>query len=227
LKRLKAKGLNNVSLASDTRFDRVWNTAMHAEDDSVIKGFAQNRKLLMFGSSWLPDIEALQVVLPAFDFRQWCIAIAPHHIDEISLKELQQQLSFKETQQLYTAYDKNSTTNILVINTMGRLSSLYKMADLVFVGGGFGKAVHNVLEPAVFAKPIVCGPRIQKFKEVLDLKNENGISVISYTRDFKVVWDTLSNDENLRNKMGESNFQYVKSRLGGADAIFNYLRTFF
>ena len=110
---------------------------------------------------------------------------------------------------------------------MGRLSSLYKMADLVFVGGGFGKAVHNVLEPAVFGKAIVCGPRIQKFKEVLDLRNEDGILVIDETSDFKNSWNRLSQDKNLRTKMGEINFQYVKSRLGGADTIFNYLRTFF
>lgn len=227
LKRLVAVGLNNVSQASDTRFDRVWNTAMHAVDDSVIKEFAQNRKLLMLGSAWLPDIEALREVLPTFDFKQWCIAIAPHHIDEVSLEELMCQLGLEEAKQYYTDFDKSKSTNILVINTMGRLSSLYKMADLVFVGGGFGKAVHNVLEPAVFAKPIVCGPRIQKFKEVLDLNSEKGIVVIPETSDFKGVWNTLSQNENLCKKMGETNFLYVKSRLGGADTIFNYLRTFF
>lgn len=227
LHRLNQFQFPNVSLAFDTRFDRVWNTAQTAKEDNVLQEFKGNRKLLMLGSSWSLDIDALVCLLPDFDFKNWCIAIAPHHIDTASLDELTCQLVNLEKKQFYTDFNAQVKSDILIINSMGKLSALYKMADVVFVGGGFGKAVHNVLEPAVFAKPIICGPQIHKFKEVIDLASVNGISVLNQTGDLKSTWMKIGNDVSIRNSMGNANFEYVKSRLGGADTIFNYLRTFF
>lgn len=226
LERLQQFQFTNVSLAFDTRFDRVWNTAQSANEDSIIKEFTCKRKLLMLGSSWALDIEALAYLLPDFDFKNWCIAIAPHHIDTASLDELTCQLVDVEQKQFYTDFNAEVKSDVLIINTMGKLSALYKMADVVFVGGGFGKAVHNVLEPAVFTKPIICGPQIHKFKEVLDLASANGVSVLNQVEDLKATWTKIERDTTLRDSMGKTNFEYVKSRLGGADTIFNYLHTF-
>jgi 3-deoxy-D-manno-octulosonic-acid transferase len=107
---------------------------------------------------------------------------------------------------------------ILIIDTMGKLSKIYKYADVAYVGGGFGTGLHNVLEPAVWGKPIIIGPEYQKFKEakgLVDLKA--AIPVVEKT-DFPKIIRKLSDPEK-REKLGQIAKEYVQSNAGATQII--------
>lgn len=155
-------GLNNITVNGDLRYDRVLDLKRSAFSDQKIASFISNQKTFVAGSAWNSDIDILIKIIYALpsDFK---IIIAPHEIKQFDYA--------KFTHLDYSKYSDQEATNckILFLDTIGLLSRVYRLADLVYVGGGFGKGIHNILEPAVYNKPILIGPNYQRFFEAKQL----------------------------------------------------------
>ena len=148
----------------DTRYDRVAEILKTDKDYPEIKDFKANRKLLIIGSSWERE-EALTKKLLDTVPENLAIIIAPHDIKRTDqILEVFKSYSPKR----YTHGDFDNKTSVLVLDTIGMLSSLYRYADFSLIGGGFHGALHNVIEPAVWGNHISFGPKIQKFTEAHD-----------------------------------------------------------
>ena len=112
------------------------------------------------------------------------------------------------------------TQRVLIIDNIGFLSRLYKYATICYVGGGFNKSGHhNILEAAVYGKPIITGPNFQKFKESVDLKTLGGSFTIENSSQLKQVILTMNMEE-----AGAVAANYVKENAGATDIIFNWLQ---
>ena len=97
--------------------------------------------------------------------------IAPHETSEDRIAELTEQIPIASLR-YSQANEKNiSDVNVLVIDSIGILSQVYRYADVAYVGGGFGKGIHNILEPAAFFVPIIIGPNYKKFNEAVEMVN--------------------------------------------------------
>ncbi|WP_265857994.1 3-deoxy-D-manno-octulosonic acid transferase [Pedobacter sandarakinus] len=164
---LKSIGFNNVTRSGDTRFDRVYENAQHPKPLPIIAAFCKDAPVIIAGSTWLPD-EKLLVSL-AEQHPAWKLIIAPHEIDVLHIRGLEE-LFPKAVK--YSNLEKSSTGNqsqILIIDNIGILSSLYQYGKLAYIGGGFGTGIHNTLEAAAFGLPVIFGPKFDKFQEAKDL----------------------------------------------------------
>ena len=103
------------------------------------------------------------------------------------------------------------------------LSSLYQYADFAWIGGSYGKGLHNILEAATFGLPIFFGDRnYHKFKEAVDLEQLTGAKAIHNSAEFASVFQKLYNDIELRNQKSTIIRKYVEDNLGGTDKVIKY-----
>lgn len=197
---LKSIGIDCVSVTGDTRFDRVLQIRDAGKSLPIVENFvggtAEDRPhVFIAGSSWPPDED---IFIRYFnEHRDWKLIIAPHVIGDDHMKQILGKLERKTVR-----YTEATTENVvgaecLIIDCFGLLSSIYRYADITYVGGGFGVGIHNVLEAAVWGKPVIFGPNNKNFQEAQGLlKAGGGFEITSYD-DFVGVMRKLADDKAL------------------------------
>lgn len=221
---LKGVGIDRLSIAGDTRTDRVWDIKNHAKDDALVEAFVteahtQGQKVMMIGSSWEEDEK---VYLPALSQNnKWRAIIVPHEITEKHIKSIRDSVPSGMTVVLHTenpTIEALKDAQILVVDRMGLLSSLYKYTDIAYIGGGFGRGIHNTLEAAVYGCPILFGPNHHKFMEAKALLSCGAAFSVSSTEDVAGHLKLLF-DDNTRKNIGSKAEEYIQSNLGSTDII--------
>lgn len=165
---LASIGVTNVTVAGDTRFDRVIANAQAAKVVPLIEQFVGDSKVMVAGSTWPKDEEIIVEHFKANPHNLKLI-IAPHEIHEQEIEKLRSSFGLKTLR--YTKPDEcnPSEAQVLIIDTIGILSSIYRYGHISYIGGGFGVGIHNTLEAAVFGIPVLFGPNYQRFQEAVDL----------------------------------------------------------
>lgn len=217
---LKDVGVTNVEVGGDTRFDRVKAVREAAREFPVIARMVSNGKFtLVVGSSWQPDED---VVIPYFNSHPDInLIIAPHEFDKERLAQLQGRINGKVSLYSMTPENEAESTQCLIIDCFGILSSLYRYAHVAMVGGGFGAGIHNVNEAAVYGIPVIYGPKYGKFKEASDLIACGGAYCVHDADEFAAIVDKLRTDANLLRQSGNVADKYIKSHLGATGFIYN------
>ncbi|HEX3024114.1 MAG TPA: hypothetical protein VHP12_02790 [Chitinophagaceae bacterium] len=104
------------------------------------------------------------------------------------------------------------------------LSSLYKYATICYVGGGFGDdGVHNVLEAAVYNKPVVFGDEYDKYFEAEELIDASGAFAIENALEAEKIFTELLSDDKLYKQTCINAGNYVRSKSGATEKIMNYI----
>jgi 3-deoxy-D-manno-octulosonic-acid transferase len=224
LDRLKSIGVHNATVSGDTRFDRVIDIADKFEEIPSIRDFVADAPVIVAGSTWPEDEEEMDHYAnthPGVKF-----IIVPHEIGEDHLRDIEK--LFRRTVRYSTLVKKNSDypeANTLIIDNIGMLSRLYRYSTLAYVGGGFGdEGVHNVLEAAVYGKPVVFGPVFNQFREAIDLLEEGAAFTIENALDLEKTLDYLLNDTVLYRECCEAAKNYVFSNRGATTTIINYIQ---
>lgn len=220
---LKLIGLEkDVTITGDTRFDRVIEIAEQFEPIIPVEAFCKGSDVIVAGSTWSEDDTKLAAY--ASTKRDVKFIIAPH---DVSKERLNECARLYKNSMLFSAI-KNSpvplNTNTIIIDNIGMLGSLYKYATISYVGGGFGsEGVHNVLEAAVYGKPVVYGPVYDKFIEAAELvRNGGGISV-NNTAALEATFNQLLNkDDNYLHASRES-LNYVYRKKGATQKILQFI----
>lgn len=215
--------LSNEQLKAvgDTRFDRVYKKSLQAKEKKLFPpNFFDGKKVFVFGSSWEADEE---VVLPAFlkllKYNPKIIMIiAPHEPSVLKLEKLENQLQGSARFIRFSYLNNYDNENVIIIDSIGILLTLYYYADVTYVGGSF-KQIHNVLEPAVYGPPVLFGPKIDNSQEALHLANNNGGLIVYNKKDaFKALRNLMTNDEE-RELLGNKARQYVMDNIGATERI--------
>ena len=216
-KQLLAKiGLTNVTVTGDTRFDRVLQIKEQAKQLSLVEQFTKGHKVFIAGSSWQPDEE---IFIKYFnEHRDWRLVIAPHVIGEDHLQQIEKLLEGRKVA-LYTQENVSEDTEVLIINCFGLLSSIYRYADVTYVGGGFGVGIHNTLEAAVWDVPVIFGPNNERFQEAQGLKACKGGFEISTYEDFAQLMNHFDSDAKALQEAGQQAGAYVKQLAGATDSV--------
>ncbi|MBK6824568.1 MAG: hypothetical protein IPG87_16890 [Saprospiraceae bacterium] len=162
---LKSKGFDNILLAGDGRIDRIISLGEESFHNEFIDKFCGESPILVIGSSWTQDLEILKKAIQSSAFENWKIIIAPHKVDDPHINECK--TFFGSGINLYSGgiQSLSEVSRVLVIDFIGLLATLYRKATLAYVGGGFGKGIHNILEPIAFGVPVCFGPQHKKFRE--------------------------------------------------------------
>ncbi|MDY0077905.1 MAG: glycosyltransferase N-terminal domain-containing protein [Bacteroidales bacterium] len=212
--------INEVTVNGDPRFDRVAEIAKQAARFPEVEKFIGNRKALIAGSSWPPD-EQLLIPFLADLPADYCFIIAPHDVSKSHIKQIENALP--EKAQLYSKFADPFASRILIIDQIGILSQLYQYAQIAYIGGGFGKAIHNIQEAVTFGVPVLFGPNHQQFNEAVDLVNLGGAFSISNADELKTQLLKLINDEKYRRQAASVCKKYVEDQLGATAKIMDYL----
>jgi len=213
----------NVMIAGDTRFDRVIAIAEKNEPVDHISAFTHNKKVLVAGSTWDEDeIELLHFVKTRPDIK---FIIAPHEIFEDNLQDVKKEFS---NAIFYSALAKDNSlgaaAHVLIIDNIGMLAKLYKYADVTLVGGGFGQSgIHNVLEAAVYGKPVVFGPVYEKYAEAVGLIECGGAFSATNPQDLDKLLNRLFNNEAEIKKAGSAAKDFVHDHRGATKKILDYI----
>lgn len=219
---LDSIGITEYTIAGDTRFDSAWANTEHHYENEAITSFIHNQKVLLAGSTWHQDdaflIDALRQ-LP----KELKLIIAPHDIQDERIQNVLQTTKGYPTirlSQINTMQDVASY-RILIIDNIGVLKYLYRMANAVWIGGGFNKGIHNTVEAAVYGKPILFGREYKRFQEAIDLLEING--AVSFELGDQEKFDALIRNEKALSQMGDNAYQYALMQKGATKKIMDYV----
>jgi len=213
---LKTVGISNFTVSGDTRFDRVATIANSAKEIPVVEKFKGDSLLIIAGSTWKPDEELLAEFINQSGLK---FIIAPHEVSEGNINRIHQLLKKPAISFSKVTESEIDRFQVLIIDSVGLLSSLYRYGNLAYIGGGFGVGIHNILEAATFGLPVIFGPNYKKFKEAVDLTNDGGAISISNFDELRQALINLINDEIKRNKGSEICSNYVAKNVGSTQII--------
>lgn len=220
---LSELGFDNAVVAGDTRFDRVAEIARAAHRVAIAERFRGEERLFVAGSTWGPDEELLIRLMndnPGVKF-----VVAPHEMEESRIARLLAEtrggaLRYTEC----TPETDYASKQLLIVDTVGVLSSIYGYATWGYIGGGFGVGIHNTLEAATFGLPIAFGPNYGKFKEARDLVTLGAACSVANYEELQAWFAPLRDDSDFLQKTSKTAKDYTESHQGATGLI---LRTIF
>lgn len=216
---LNSIGLKNVTISGDTRFDRVSNQLTMNNTLPFARDFKGNSISIVCGSTW-PEDETVLLDFINSASEEVKFIIAPHKIESHKIEEFRKRINKKTV--LHSEKDdvNLSEYNVLIIDCIGLLSKLYSYADIAYVGGAMGTTgLHNILEPATFAIPIVIGKNYGKFPEAETLKKSGGLFVVEDTEECTAILNKLVLDGSLREEAGKIAGIFIKQNIGATSII--------
>jgi len=216
-------GHKNVSLAGDTRFDRVYQLVSQKKEIPFLKEFSANATVLVAGSTWPPDQEIITHYINESKDSHEKFILAPHNINKADIDYLKK--SIRKNVILYSQINSENAQDaqVIIIDSIGLLNAVYAYATIAYIGGGFGTGIHNVLEPAIQGIPIFIGPKYQKFKEATDLIELGAIIVINSKDEFSTKFRYLKNNKSQLTEKGLKASQYVIANKGAGEIILKYI----
>jgi len=164
-KLLGQQGIKTALVAGDTRIDRVLAMAQEIKEWPALEDFCRDAKVFIAGSAWPPDERLLESWLRHPSSRQWKCIIAPHEIREESIRQMEQALDEPVIRFTRPEGQDLAGGRILILDTVGMLAFAYRYGKAAYIGGGFGKGIHNILEPMAQGLPVLFGPKHHKFRE--------------------------------------------------------------
>ncbi|RNI33353.1 3-deoxy-D-manno-octulosonic acid transferase [Hanamia caeni] len=216
-----------ITISGDTRCDRVINIATSFTDVPGIADFCGDKKVVVAGSTWEEDEAEFTHYVRAHPEVKFIIA--PHEIDRENLNDVQKQFAgsvfYSEWMSNRMTFNKKEI-NCLIIDNIGMLSRLYYYATVTYVGGGFGDdGLHNILEAAVYGKPVIFGPEYGKNFEAEEMLDCSGaISIKSAIELEKIIDQLLSENEELKVR-SEAAKNYVYKNAGATDKIISFIES--
>ncbi len=214
---LYAAGIQNVSVSGDTRFDRVAAIAKNSKKIPLVEKFKNNHPLIVAGSTWKSDEELLTGFINKTEKLR--MVVAPHEVSEANINRLLQMLK-KPAVRFSQADEKQiERSRVLIIDSIGLLSSLYRYGAIAYIGGGFGAGIHNILEAATFGLPVIFGPHYTKFKEAVDLKQQGGAFPVRNLEELEMSLGSLLEKPEAFARASLVCKNYVQSNLGSTGLI--------
>ena len=221
---LKKYNINNASISGDTRFDRVYDIYERLKPLPVIEKFVENSAFtLVAGSSWPKDEDIFTAYFN--DHPGIKLIIAPHEIHEDHLQSILSKLQRPAIRYSEATEENVTDKDCLIIDCFGLLSSIYRYGNMAYIGGGFGKGIHNILEAAVYGIPVIFGPNHQKFREAHELIAFAGGFAIENEAEFNAIANKLITDKDALEKASQNAKTYVTSNLGATKIIMENIFT--
>lgn len=217
--------ITNVTVAGDTRFDRVHQITQSAKDIPLAAQFKNDQKLMVVGSCWDEDLDVLAPFIHE-NAQNLKFIIAPHEINEAFLQKIEKSIQVKSIR-FSRGLQSNEDSNVLIIDNIGLLSTLYRYGEFAYVGGAFGKGLHNILEAASYGIPIFFGNKnYTKFQEAIDLIMQGGAFEVADYSDLKSKYELLSNRPENFLLACDVTKSYVQENLGATDKIMNHCKQY-
>ncbi|WP_347158331.1 3-deoxy-D-manno-octulosonic acid transferase [Pontibacter chitinilyticus] len=218
LELLQSINIRNASVAGDTRFDRVLQTAASVQRLPLVEAFAQQQQVMIVGSSWPADVAVLLPLIKKYSTSMKFI-MAPHEVNETSINAVMQAVGTEATRYSTATAQTVTKYKILVIDNVGMLSALYSYGTYAYIGGAFGKGLHNTLEAAVFGLPLFFGPTYDKFQEAHDLVALQCAFPVQNSQELLQVFERIQQSPETVQHITTTGKQYVQAQAGATARI--------
>jgi len=218
-----------IQAIGDTRFDRVYQKSLEAKSKKLFReGIFDGKKIFLFGSSWEEDEN---VIFPAFEKLvkenpDVVMIIAPHEPTVLHLEKIENYFANKERTIRFSSKNNYSGEQVIIIDSIGILLTLYYYADVAYVGGSFKQGIHNVLEPAVYGIPVIFGPKINGSLEAKELVKRGASQIIKNRDDAYKIMSKLFNDSSYRERSGAIAAKYVNENIGASLKIISKIEKY-
>ena len=215
---LKSIDIINVIVVGDTRFDRVYDIYKESKTYPKIEKFVKKSKTLIIGSSWKSDINILKNGI--LNSNKLKFIIAPHNVNEDEIVFIENLFLNNTIRYSNLELDNSYDKNILIIDNIGMLSSIYRYGNIAYIGGGFEGTLHNSLEAAIWDLPILYGnhKNNQKFNEIRNMEKLELTFPINSTIEYEKKINELLNKKNTYGTK-----KYVLNNIGATKLIFKSL----
>ncbi len=227
---------HEIVVTGDTRYEQVYRRAVSVEPDAEFfpgQG-SLKRPILIAGSTYTEDE---RVLLPAYQLLRRNtpdnhphLILVPHEPTPERIKEIGGHLARGRLEYLcfseLTPDADLSAVDVLIVDTVGLLAKLYRLADIAFVGGSFRGSVHNVMEPAAMAKPVILGPTIQNAHEASLLVDRGGAKLVRTAQELADAITVWLDDAEARTTAGDIGKQLIEENLGAVDRTLVHLRKY-
>jgi 3-deoxy-D-manno-octulosonic-acid transferase len=215
-----------IEAIGDTRYDQVNIRSTEAKKKHVIaESILRDKRVIVAGSSWREDEE---VLIPSFlqlreSLSNLLLILVPHEPTLEHLEELETELSGKTSFIRFSGLNDYKNENVIIVDSIGILSTLYKYAHVAYIGGSFKQNVHNVLEAAVYGIPVVYGPKHRNSQEAVKLAEIGGGFVVENSLQLTSVLRKMFEDESARSAAGKISFEFVQKNVGATERILKHL----
>ena len=212
-------GINHAEVSGDTRFDRVIQLSDEQVSFPIIEKFTGESTLLIAGSTWEPGEKILYDLLinSSVSFK---LVIAPHLIDKEHIGNIIKR--FEHYNPILYSKASNANLNksrVMIIDSIGMLSQLYRYAKIAYIGGGFGVGIHNLLEASTYGIPVLFGPNYKRFREAVELKDNGGGFPIMNSNECLEIFDKLMKDDKAYKTSASVAKQYIHENAGATNMV--------
>jgi len=211
--------ISNLTIAGDTRIDRVIQRSKSAEVPENIKTYCGEHTTIVYGSVWMTDMNI--VTENIISFPEMIHILAPHDISRTNIQKIR--ASIKYATDLYS--DCEWHHSVMIIDNIGMLGGLYQLAKYAYIGGGFQNGIHNILEPAVFKVPVFFGPNFKKFNEAVYLTKHQIAYTVDNPKAMKASIMRLEQDGDAYQDISGKLSDYFQQSKGATDTIVSALDT--
>lgn len=230
--------LENIQTLTDTRFDLIVNKVANQTSNLLdYKEFFSDFITLVVGSSWEQDEELIKEAIQGLDEKvrkRLKLILVPHEPTNKNLTRLKQlfpkSVFLSEIEKLVESNLEYSRTVVkeqnIIVDSVGKLLGLYRLADIAYVGGGFGAGVHSLAEPASYGLPLACGPKIENAPDAPKLKDLGVLRVINKKEDLTLWLSEFICNDDLRKNIGLLAENYIKENTGSTQIIFEEIKRF-
>ena len=222
---LQNKGINHVSISGDTRFDRVKQICNESKIIDIAETFCKKDQAMVCGSTWPGD---MLLLYPLINNKQINLKyiIAPHNINDAEIREMESEIN-KPTIRFSVA-DENNIKNkeVLIVDNIGMLSSLYKYGIIAYVGGAFRKALHNILEAATYGMPVIFGSdnSNKKFSEAIELQERGGAVAVKNAEELEGIVTSYLTDTEKLEKAALISSSFINENTGATAKILSFTK---
>jgi 3-deoxy-D-manno-octulosonic-acid transferase len=206
-----------VQVIGNTKFDSVrvpksGSSAKLSRSDLRLK----DGPLWVLASTHPGEESAILEALAVRDFVAIRLVIAPRDIRRAD--EIAQACSWRGWHVARRTKPGEKPVDVMILDTLGELVDVLPLADLVFVGGSLvDRGGHNPIEPAAWGKPIVMGPSVYNFADVVDtFRDADALEICANAQELVDRAIELMNQVDRRRRLGERSQRVVASRRGAA-----------
>lgn len=214
---LQSIGFSNYTVTGDTRFDRVAEIAANRKDLPLVEQFKAGKMLIVAGSSWQPDEELLVPYLQANPDAK--ILFAPHEVKESNIKRLAAMIPFKTVRYTQAENACLDDARVMIVDCIGILSSVYRYAEVAYIGGGFGVGIHNTLEAAIYHIPVLFGPNYLRFQEAVELVRRGAGFPVTNSGDVLQTLNRLLPDPEYRSQIASVCDLFMRENVGATGMV--------
>lgn len=216
---LKKSGLQHALTSGDPRYDRVKKMSTEVKPMPLIEAFAQGMPLLVLGSSYKE--EEWIATASSFLNLHYKLIVVPHEVHDQRILESESRCNdYRHVRYSKLTPQLASTSQVLIIDSVGLLGSIYQYATLAIVGGGFGNSgIHNILEPLAQGAHVLTGPLNSiRFPETQQAVHAGVLNRITNAADLDHYLSRFASPEVARQSRNAC-IAFIESQTGATNVI--------